>query len=205
MIVLAGLGNPGIKYAGHRHNVGFMLLDLIFERYDFSQWRNKLNGDYAEGRIGGAKVLLLKPMSFMNNSGQAVHDHMGFYKLGVAHLIVAHDDIDLGAGKVRVKVGGGHGGHNGLRDIDRHMGSDYRRLRIGVGRPLAKHGHGDKKMVDQHVLSDFSKAELSGWVTPLLECMADEVTRLFDDEDDDFMTRVAHVCPPPESKSELEE
>ena len=128
MIVLTGLGNPGSKYAGHRHNIGFMLLDEIFQRHEFSPWRNKLNADFSEGLIGRQKIILLKPMSFMNRSGLPVRDFMKFYKLEADSLIVAHDDIDLAAGKLRVKSGGGHGGHNGLRDIDRHMGTNYKRL-----------------------------------------------------------------------------
>ncbi len=196
MIVLTGLGNPGTKYAGHRHNIGFMLLDVMFQQHEFSPWRNKSNADYAEGRIGRHKILLLKPMSFMNRSGLPVRDHMGFYKLGVDNLIVAHDDIDLAAGKVRVKTGGGHGGHNGLRDIDRHMGQNYRRIRIGVGR--SAHATANDKMVDKHVLSDFGKDEWQEWVSPLLDCMTSEIDRLLDQGDEDFMTNVARFCPPPQ-------
>ena len=195
MVILTGLGNPGTKYAGHRHNIGFMLLDEIFERHEFSPWRNKSNADCSEGRIGRHKLLLLKPLTYMNKSGLPVRDHMGFYKLTPENLIVAHDDIDLAAGKLRVKTGGGHGGHNGLRDIDRHMGQNYKRLRIGVGR--SAHATPEDKMVDKHVLSDFSKSEFSEWVNPLIECMASEFDRLLDQGDEDYMTTVARFCPPP--------
>ena len=195
MIVLTGLGNPGSKYAGHRHNIGFMLLDEIFQRHEFSPWRNKLNADFSEGFIGRQKIILLKPMSFMNRSGLPVRDIMKFYKLEANSLIVAHDDIDLAAGKLRVKSGGGHGGHNGLRDIDRHMGTNYKRLRIGVGR--SAHATSSDKMVDKHVLSDFSKDEMTTWVNPLIECISSEFDRLLNQGDEDFMTTVARFCPQP--------
>lgn len=195
MIVLTGLGNPGAKYAGHRHNIGFMLLDEIHRRHEFSPWRTKNNAALADGRIGIRKILLVKPMAFMNRSGLPVKDAMAFYKSTPDQLVVAHDDIDLAAGKLRVKLGGGHGGHNGLRDIDRHLGPNYRRLRIGVGRsPFAT---ASDKQVDTHVLSDFSKDEQHSWVTPLIDCMAAEIDRLFGDDDNDFMTTVARLCPPP--------
>ena len=194
MIVLTGLGNPGTKYAGHRHNIGFMLLDEICQQHEFTPWRNKTNADYAEGRIGRHKILLLKPMSFMNHSGLPVRDHMGFYKLNPQHLIVAHDDIDLAAGKLRIKTGGGHGGHNGLRDIDRHLGQDYKRLRIGVGRNAL--ATPEDKMVDKHVLSDFAKDEMQIWVNPLLDCMASEIETFFEGGEEEFMTTVARLCPP---------
>ena len=203
MIVLTGLGNPGSKYSGHRHNIGFMLLDEIFKQHEFSPWRNKSNAEYSEGFIGRNKLLLLKPMSFMNRSGLPVRDHLGFYKLGPESLIVAHDDIDLAAGKLRVKTGGGHGGHNGLRDIDRHLGSHYKRLRIGVGR--SAHATPENKLVDKHVLSDFSKDEFSTWVNPLIDCMASEIDRLFDQGDEEFMTTVARFCPPPKPDTTQEE
>jgi PTH1 family peptidyl-tRNA hydrolase len=200
MIVLTGLGNPGDKYAGTRHNIGFMLLDEIHQLHGFAPWRKKNNALLADGRIDGQKILLVKPMAYMNRSGLPLKDAIGFYKVAELpeqlpeHLIVAYDDIDLAAGKVRVKLGGGHGGHNGLRDIDRHLGSNYRRLRIGIGRsPFATPTN---KQVDNHVLSDFGKDELQNWVNPLIDCMAREIHRLFDDGDN-FMTEVARLCPPP--------
>jgi PTH1 family peptidyl-tRNA hydrolase len=203
MIVLTGLGNPGKKHAGHRHNIGFMLLDEVFRQHEFSLWRSKSNADYAEGRVGRYKTLLLKPMTFMNRSGLPVRDHMGFFKLGAENLIVAHDDVDLAPGKIRVKTGGGHGGHNGLRDIDRHMGKDYRRIRIGVGRP--DHAVPGDKKVDGHVLSDFTKKEISGWVNPLIVCMAKEIECLFNKGEEGFMTVVARLCPPAKAEPQPEE
>ena len=195
MIILTGLGNPGSKYAGHRHNVGFMLLDEIHLRHEFAAWRNKNNAAISEGRVGTQKLILIKPMAYMNKSGLPVKDVMGFYKAAPNQLIVAHDDIDLAPGKLRVKVGGGHGGHNGLRDIDRHLGQDYKRLRIGVGRsPFATPSD---KQVDTHVLSDFGKDEIQEWVNPLIDCMTSEIDRLFSEDENEFMTTVARYCPPP--------
>ena len=196
MIVLTGLGNPGDKYAGTRHNIGFMLLDEIHQRHEFSPWRDKYNAMLADGRIGTQKITLVKPMAYMNKSGLPVKDVLGFYKMNPSDLIVVHDDIDLAPGKIRVKFGGGHGGHNGLRDVDRHCGTNYHRLRIGVGRsPFATP---ENKLVDSHVLSDFGKDEMQQWVTPLIDCMASEIDRLINNDDDqDFVTAVARFCPPP--------
>jgi PTH1 family peptidyl-tRNA hydrolase len=205
MIVLTGLGNPGAKYANHRHNIGFMLLDEIFRQYEFSPWRNgpgRRHQPYprcAEGRIGVHKITLFKPMTFMNISGLPVQYHMEFYKLDLENLIVAHDDVDLAPGKIRVKTGGGHGGHNGLRDIDQHIGQNYRRIRIGVGRP--PHTTSSDKMIDKHVLSDFTKAEIQDWVTPTIDCLTKEIGCLLDDGgDENFMTTVARLCPPPKTE-----
>lgn len=199
MFILTGLGNPGAKYAGNRHNIGFMLLDELHQRYEFASWKSKYNAAISEGRIGTEKLILVKPMAYMNKSGLPVKDVMGFYKASTDALIVAHDDIDLAPGKLRVKLGGGHGGHNGLRDIDRHLGSEYRRLRIGVGRSLF--ATPTDKQVDTHVLSDFGKDEWQTWVNPLIECMAGEIDRLFGDDDNDFMTTVARFCPPPQTQA----
>ena len=204
MIVLTGLGNPGEKYANTRHNIGFMLLDEIHQRHDFSPWRSKYNAALADGLIGTSKITLVKPMAYMNKSGLPVKDVLGFYKISPEQLIVAHDDIDLAAGKLRVKLGGGHGGHNGLRDIDRHCGSNYRRIRIGVGRsPFATP---ENKQVNSHVLSDFGKDEMKQWVLPLIDCMAREIDRLINsDDDNDFATAVARFCPPPEPQQNITE
>lgn len=204
MIVLAGLGNPGEKYASTRHNIGFMLLDEIHQRHDFSPWRSKYNAALADGRIGTSKITLVKPMAYMNKSGLPVKDVLGFFKITPDQLIVAHDDIDLAPGKIRVKTSGGHGGHNGLRDIDRHCGQNYRRIRIGVGRsPFATP---ENKQVDSHVLSDFGKDEMKQWVTPLIDCMTSEIDRLINqDDDNDFVTAVARFCPPPEPKQNISE
>ena len=201
MIVLTGLGNPGAKYAGTRHNIGFMLLDEIHQRHEFSPWRSKYNAALSDGRIGTTKITLVKPMAYMNRSGLPVKDVLGFYKLTPDSLIVAHDDIDLAPGKLRVKQGGGHGGHNGLRDLDRHLGTNYRRIRIGVGRsPFATP---EDKQVDTHVLSDFGKDEMKQWVIPLIDCMASEIDRLFDGDEaeNNFTTAVARFCPPPSAST----
>jgi len=196
MIILAGLGNPGSSYKGHRHNIGFIFLDAVHALYEFSSWRRKYNADTSDGRVGHTRVLLVKPMSFMNRSGLPIKQHMDFTKTPADNLMVAHDDIDLAPGKVRIKTGGGHGGHNGLRDIDRHIGTDYTRLRIGVGRsPFATSAN---KMVDSHVLSDFTKDEQETWVHPLIDTMASELSLLFGDDGNAFATKVAHLCPAPE-------
>jgi PTH1 family peptidyl-tRNA hydrolase len=154
MQIWAGLGNPGAKYALHRHNVGFMALDAIAETHGFGPEAKKFSGLVREGRIGSAKVLLLKPATFMNESGRAVGDALRFYKLGPDALIVFHDELDLAPFKVKVKQGGGTAGHNGLRSIDRHIGPEFRRVRIGIGHP----GHKDR--VTGHVLGNYAKVEI---------------------------------------------
>jgi|SRR5581483_4220506 len=195
MLVLAGLGNPGAGYAGHRHNMGFMAVDAIAARHRFAPWRKKFQGDVAEGEIAGVRILLLKPMTYMNLSGQSVAAALGFYKLAPAALTVFHDEIDLLLGRVKVKVGGGHGGHNGIRDIMAHLGPDFRRVRLGVGHP------GEKDLVHNHVLQDFAKAErpLAGKV---IEAVAEEAPRLVAGDDGGFMSRVAHLLAPPKPKKE---
>ena len=190
MRIVTGLGNPETRYASHRHNVGFMMVDHLADHYGFSNWKDKFGGKLAEGLIDGNKTLLFKPLSFMNRSGLPVAELMTFYKETSDNLIVIHDEIDLAAGKIRVKQAGGHGGHNGLRDIDRHLGQDYWRLRIGVGRP--RFGAD----VDRHVLSDFDKADLL-WLSPLLDVMTD-LWPLWDKSGHEaFMTAVAHKAPAP--------
>ena len=190
MRIVAGRGNPGSRYASHRHNVGFMMVDQLADRYGFTPWKDKFGGQLAEGRIGINKTLLFKPQSYMNRSGLPVAELMKFYKESPDHLTVIHDEIDLAAGKIRVKMGGGHGGHNGLRDIDRHLGQNYWRLRVGVGRSRFNAD------VDQHVLSDFDKADRN-WLNPLLECMTDLWTLWDSDGHEAFMTAVAHKTPAP--------
>ena len=188
MFILAGLGNPGSAYEKHRHNVGFMLLERIAERHEFTPFKTKNKAATAEGKLGAHKIVLLKPLSFMNESGLPIKAMLDFYKLDSEALTVAHDDIDLEAGKVRVKIGGGHGGHNGLRSIDKHIGTEYRRLRIGVGRsPFAEAGD---KMVDRHVLSDFTSAERDDWLDALLENMAENITLLYDSDEAVFMNEI---------------
>lgn len=153
MLLMVGLGNPGAKYAGNRHNVGFMALDRIAADHGFSPWKSRFQGLVSEGRLGDLRVTLLKPQTFMNLSGQSVGEAMRYLKLGPAEVLVLHDELDLAPGTCRLKTGGGHAGHNGLRSIHQHIGETYRRLRIGIGHP----GHKDR--VSGYVLSDFAKAE----------------------------------------------
>ncbi|WP_366655752.1 aminoacyl-tRNA hydrolase [Fodinicurvata sp. EGI_FJ10296] len=184
MIVMVGLGNPGNQYAYNRHNIGFMALDDIAERHRFSPFKQKFNALLAEGRIGDTKIIALKPQTFMNRSGQAVGEAIRFYKVPPGDVIVFYDDLDLAPGKVRVKRGGGAGGHNGLRSIDQHIGPEYWRVRIGIGHP------GDKDRVTGYVLSNFAGRD-EDWLDPLLEAMADAAPHLVDGAPDKFMTQVA--------------
>jgi PTH1 family peptidyl-tRNA hydrolase len=195
MLVLAGLGNPGAGYAGHRHNMGFMAVDAIASLHRFAPWRKKFQGDMAEGEIAGTRILLLKPMTYMNLSGQSVAAALGFYKLEPAALIVLHDEIDILLGRVKVKAGGGHGGHNGIRDIMAHLGPDFRRVRIGVGHP------GEKDLVHNHVLQDFAKQERE-LAAKVIEAVAAEAPRLVAGDDGGFMSRVAFLLAPPKPKKE---
>src|SRR5882672_1199962 len=153
MLLLVGLGNPGAKYAGNRHNVGFMAVDAIARRHGIGPWRRRFQGVAAEGLVGAARVLLLKPETFMNDSGRAVAEAARFFKLEPQGIVVFHDELDLPPGKLRAKTGGGNAGHNGLRSISAHIGNEYRRVRIGIGHP------GLKDMVYPYVLSDFAKSE----------------------------------------------
>lgn len=154
MLLLVGLGNPGPEYGRNRHNIGFMVVDAIAERYGFPAFKTRFQGETADGPIDGEKILLLKPMTYMNRSGQSVGEALRYYKLDPDRLLVVHDDMDLAFGKAKIKVGGGSAGHNGIRSIDAHLGTpDYRRLRLGIGHP------GEKGRVTGHVLSDFTKAD----------------------------------------------
>ncbi|KQT66129.1 MULTISPECIES: aminoacyl-tRNA hydrolase [unclassified Aureimonas] len=186
MLLIVGLGNPGPSYAGHRHNIGFMAVDEIRRRGGFSPWTKKFKGEISEGQIGTEKVLLLKPLTFMNDSGASVGDALRFYKLEPSQVVVVHDELDISAGKVRVKTGGGNGGHNGLRSIDAHIGKDYRRVRLGIGHP------GSKERVNGHVLSDFHKVDRE-WLDPLIEEIARHADLLVAGEDAQFMNRLAMV------------
>jgi PTH1 family peptidyl-tRNA hydrolase len=188
MLVFAGLGNPGVRYAKNRHNVGFMAADAIHRRHSFSPWSKKFQAEIAEGKLGGEKVLLVKPQTYMNHSGQAVGEALRFYKRSPSDLTVFYDEIDLAPGKVRVKIGGGAGGHNGIRSLDGHLGQEYRRVRIGVGHP------GVKEMVMPHVLGDFAKADHE-WLDPLLEALADNAELLVSGDDNGFMNRMSLAAP----------
>jgi PTH1 family peptidyl-tRNA hydrolase len=183
MLVFAGLGNPGAKYENNRHNVGFMAADAIARRHSFSPWSRKFQGLISEGTLAGEKILLIKPQTFMNLSGQSVGEALRFYKLEPSALTVFYDEIDLAAGKLRIKVGGGSGGHNGIRSLDQHVGNAYRRVRIGVGHP------GVKEMVHGHVLGDFAKADRE-WLDVLLAAIADDAALLAKGDDNSFMNRV---------------
>ncbi|MFC3722604.1 aminoacyl-tRNA hydrolase [Neoaquamicrobium sediminum] len=184
MLLIAGLGNPGPKYEDNRHNVGFMAADEIARRHSFAPWSKKFQGLIAEGRIAGQKVLLIKPQTFMNLSGQSVGEAMRFHKLSPADLLVMYDELDLAPGKVRIKTGGGAGGHNGIRSIDAHCGKEYRRMRIGIGHP------GVKEMVTHHVLGDFAKSDRE-WLEPLLEAIADNADKLVAGDNNGFMNKTS--------------
>ena len=183
MLLLVGLGNPGARYVGTRHNVGFMAVQAIAKRHGIGPWRRRFQGVACEGTLGGARVLLLLPGTYMNESGRAVAEAAHFYKLPLADITVFHDEIELPPGKVRVKVGGGIAGHNGLRSISEHIGNDYRRVRIGVGHP------GHKDLVEHYVLSDFAKSE-QRWVEALADILADNVDFLVRGEDASFQNKV---------------
>jgi PTH1 family peptidyl-tRNA hydrolase len=183
MLLFVGLGNPGARYAGNRHNIGFMVVDAIAKRHGIGPWRRRFLGVSADGPLGGERVLLLLPGTFMNDSGRAVAEAAHFYKLGLSDIVVFHDEIDLAAAKVRVKTGGGVAGHNGLRSISAHVGNDYRRVRIGVGHP------GVKELVHPHVLSDFAKSE-KPWVEALCDIIADNAELLAKGQDSSFQNKV---------------
>lgn len=184
MIIIAGLGNPGTQYAGNRHNIGFMAVDALQRLPSFAPWSKKFKAEISEGEIAGEKVLLLKPLTFMNLSGESVGEAMRFYKVKIGDIIAIHDELDLIAGRARIKVGGGHGGHNGLKSIDAHCGKEYRRLRLGIGHP------GDKERVNGHVLGDFAKADRV-WLEPLIDAIADNAEMLVKGEDSQLMNKLA--------------
>ena len=183
MLLFAGLGNPGAKYANNRHNVGFMAADAIARRHSFAPWSKKFQAEIAEGKIGGEKVLLMKPQTFMNLSGQSVGEAMRFYKVEPSAVTVFYDEIELPAGKVRVKVGGGSAGHNGIRSLDQHIGKYYRRVRIGVGHP------GVKEMVHGHVLGDFAKSDRE-WLEVLLDAIAGNAELVAKGDENGFMNKI---------------
>jgi PTH1 family peptidyl-tRNA hydrolase len=184
MKLLVGLGNPGKTYARHRHNVGFMALERIAERHGLGPWRKRYRGLVAEGLIGGRRVMLLMPQTYMNDSGQAVGEAQRYLKIDEGDIYVFHDEIDLGPGKLKVKVGGGNAGHNGLRSISAHVGNEYARVRIGVGHP------GSKDAVVHYVLHDFAKADQE-WLEPMLDAVAEASGRLAAGDEARFLTDVA--------------
>lgn len=192
MFLLVGLGNPGPKYAGQRHNIGFMAVDEVVRRHGFSAWRRRFQGETADGTLAGEKVLALKPMTFMNDSGRSVGEALRFFDIDPARLIVFYDELDLEPGKVRVKLGGGAAGHNGIRSIIAHVGPHFQRVRIGIGHP------GDRRVVQPYVLSDFAKAE-QVWLEPLIASIAENIALLVAGQDGTFQNRV-HLAlnPPPE-------
>ncbi|MGA8433741.1 MAG: aminoacyl-tRNA hydrolase [Methyloceanibacter sp.] len=186
MKLFVGLGNPGAEYAFNRHNVGFMAVDAIAATHPFPAWRKRFQGVAAEGRLGREQVLLLKPQTYMNDSGRSVEETVRFYKLDLADVIVFHDELDLVSGKVRVKAGGGVAGHNGLRSITAHIGNDYVRVRIGIGHP------GSKELVKNWVLQNFVKSDRN-WLEPLLGAIAKAAPDLASGASDRFQSFVAHA------------
>ena len=183
MPLLVGLGNPGARYAGNRHNIGFIAVQEIAKRHGIGPWRRRFQGVACEGPLGGKRTLLLLPGTYMNESGRAVAEAVHFYKLSPADVVVFHDEIDLPPGKVRVKVGGGIAGHNGLRSISEHIGNDYRRVRIGVGHP------GNKDLVQHYVLSDFAKSDRD-WVEALIGILAEDAELIARGQDASFQNKV---------------
>jgi PTH1 family peptidyl-tRNA hydrolase len=199
MRLIAGLGNPGAKYAKHRHNIGFMTVDAIARAHGFGPWRSKFQSAVAEGAIetagGPVRAVLLKPQTYMNDSGLAVAEATRFYKLELADVAVAYDEIDLAPGKFRARIGGGAAGHNGIRSIIAHLGADFVRLRLGVGHP------GDKRLVHHYVLSDFYKEE-APWVERLIGAVASAAPLLAAGDLNAFQTRVSYLAPAPQPEAE---
>ena len=193
MKLFVGLGNPGAKYARNRHNIGYMAVERIAEAHGFAPWRAKFQGLVTQGQLGQEKVVLLKPETFMNLSGQSVGEAMRFYKLAPEDVVVFHDELDLGPGKMKLKQGGGHAGHNGLRSIHQHIGESYGRVRLGIGHP----GHKDR--VSAFVLSDFAKAE-EGWLDDLLRGIEDGAPFLAEGNGAKFSNAVALRAAPAKPK-----
>ena len=193
MKLFVGLGNPGKKYTNNRHNIGFMALNQIANDHSFSPWKNKFQGQITDGKLGDEKVILLKPETFMNLSGQSVSETIKFYKIKIEDIIVFHDELDLAPAKLRVKISGGHAGHNGLRSIHQHIGADYHRVRMGIGHP----GHKDR--VANYVLSDFAKND-QNWLQDLLFGISDGAIYLVNNDAGKFMNAVAMRTVPQREK-----
>ena len=194
-LLIAGLGNPGSQYAKNRHNAGFIVLDEIHAHHKFGPWKVKFEGLLSEGSLAGRKTYLLKPQTFMNLSGDSIGPALRFFKLPLEALVVVHDEIDLAAGKLKVKTGGGDAGQNGLRSITAALGPDYRRVRLGIGHP------GDKDRVTGHVLQNFSKDDIT-WLKPLVDAMVEAAPLLAKDDDAGFMSKVALMLKPPPPKTD---
>jgi peptidyl-tRNA hydrolase, PTH1 family len=190
MFLFVGLGNPGAKYQNNRHNIGFMAVDEIVRRHSFSSWRKKFHAEISDGVLDGEKILVMKPQTYMNESGRAVGEAMRFHNIDLDRVYVFYDELDLEAGKVRVKKGGGAAGHNGIRSIAAHVGADFKRVRLGIGHP------GDKDFVTSHVLGDFAKQD-GEWLSKLLEGIADQADLLAQGQDEKFQSKVAMVLNPP--------
>ena len=193
-LLIAGLGNPGERYARNRHNAGFIVADEIHAHYRFGPWKAKFEAFLSEGTLAGRKVYLLKPQTYMNNSGVSVGAALRFFKLPLTALVVIHDEIDLAAGKIKAKTGGGDAGQNGLRSITENLGPDYRRVRVGVGHP------GEKSLVTAHVLQNFSKEDIE-WLRPLVGAMVEAAPLLAQDDDTGFMSKVALLTKPPKPEN----
>lgn len=190
MHLFVGLGNPGTQYASNRHNIGFMAADVIHRAHGFSPWRKKFQGELAEGNLAGEKVLLLKPQTFMNESGRSVGEAVRFHDIPLEHVYVFYDELDLEPGKVRVRLGGGAAGHNGIRSIAAHITPEFKRVRLGIGHP------GDKKFVQPHVLGNFARDDRD-WLVKLLDAVSDEVDMLAKGEDERFQSKLAMIMNPP--------
>jgi PTH1 family peptidyl-tRNA hydrolase len=195
MLLLVGLGNPGEKYARHRHNVGFMAADAVASAHGFGPARTKFQGELREGSLGGDKALILKPLTYMNDSGRSVGEAARFYKIEPKDIVVFYDELDLAPGKLRIKTGGGAAGHNGIRSIDAHIGNDFRRVRIGIGHP------GDKARVTGHVLGDFAKSD-EAWLAPMLDAIAGAAPLLAKEDGNKFATAVAQKLAPERAPKE---
>lgn len=190
MYLFVGLGNPGAKYASNRHNIGFMAVDVIAAAHKFSPWKKKFQGEICDGTVAGTKVLLLKPQTFMNESGRSVGEAVRFHNIPLDKVFVFYDELDLEAGKLRVKLGGGAAGHNGIRSISSHITPEFKRVRLGIGHP------GDARMVTPHVLGDFAKSDRE-WLVALLDAVADNAAMLIEGSEAKFQSHVHLKVNPP--------
>ena len=198
MKLFVGLGNPGTKYSRNRHNVGYMAVDRLASDHGFPAWRQKFKGLIAKGQLNGREVLLLKPETYMNESGRSIAEAVRFFKLKLPEVVVFHDELDLDPGRVKAKTGGGHGGHNGLRSIHRHLGADFVRVRIGIGHP------GIKELVTNYVLHDFAKTD-QRWLTAVLHWISEASTHLVDGNTADFTNRIGILAKASDASTETSE